>query len=156
MFLYSHSTTVRFLLYILLHTVMHLVASLIQKIIYYISHAESYDLFTLDWHMRGIHVVLVSLFNRPIDLSISHFFGSAKRKVSCLRDRTLFFAHSPDFFVQSFLKIGHSLVSRLDKKKSRECTKKLSGLWDRSNQKKWEIERTVCPPRDWPKPHGHP
>jgi hypothetical protein len=39
-----------------------------------------------------------------------------------------FFVHSLEFFVQSFLNIGKSLISRLDKK-SREWTKyELSGL----------------------------
>ena len=70
----------------------------------------------------------------------------------------IFFVHSLEFFVQSFLKIGHSLISRLDKK-SREWTKKLSGLWDRSiifwtTKKKWEIDWTIGRLRDWPKPHG--
>ena len=34
----------------------------------------------------GSYVVLVSLFGRPIVRSISHFFGSAKTKLSILRD----------------------------------------------------------------------
>ena len=55
---------------------------------------------------RGVYVVLVSLI--PVNFS---FFGPAKRKLSRLRDRTIL-----EFFVQSSLKIGHSLISRLDKK----------------------------------------
>ena len=34
--------------------------------------------------------------------------------------------------ISFFLKIGHSLISRLDKKNQESGQKKLSGLWDRS------------------------
>ena len=55
----------------------------------------------------GVHVVLVSLFGQPTVWSIFHCFGRAQE--NCPVSKTL--------FVQSFLKIGHSLISRLDKKK---------------------------------------
>ena len=44
------------------------------------------------------------------------FLGWPKKELSSLRDRTFILVHSLEFFVQSFLKIGHSLLSRLDKK----------------------------------------
>ena len=44
-------------------------------------------------------------------------FLLAKRKSSCIRDRTIFFVPSLEFFVKYLLKIGHSLISRLDKRK---------------------------------------
>ena len=58
----------------------------------------------------------VQSLGRSIVRSISHFFWSAKRKLSHLIDRTT-------FFVQSFLKIGHSNIYA-GQKKSREWTKK--------------------------------
>ena len=43
--------------------------------------------------------------------------------MSCLRDWTIFFVHSLEFFVQSFLKIHHSLAGH---KKSRDWTKTIA------------------------------
>ena len=63
--------------------------------------------------------------NRLVDFS---FFWSAKRKLSHLRDQTILFVHSLEFFVQSFLKIGHALISRLDKQNQESGQKKLSCL----------------------------
>jgi hypothetical protein len=69
------------------------------------------------------------------------FFWSAKWKLSHLRDWTMFFVHSLEFFVQSFLKIGHSLISRLDKKsrdwtKENDCPVSKTGQFFLANQKK--------------------
>ena len=76
-------------------------------------------------------MVLVSLFVRPIVRSISYFFGLAKKNCP-VSETWQFFVHPFEFFVQSFLKIGHSLISRLEKK-WREWTKyELSSLWDRT------------------------
>ena len=68
---------------------------------------------------RGVHVVLVSLFGRPIVRSISHFFGRPRQNCPFSETGQFFFVHSLEFFVQSFLKIGHSLISRVDKKVKR-------------------------------------
>ena len=105
---------------------------------------------------RGVHVVLASLFGRPIIRSISYFFGQPKivsetgqfffvHSLEFLGASMWFwsvsladqlsgqllifygqsknseigqknFVHSLDLFFQSFLKIGHSLISRQDKK----------------------------------------
>ena len=89
--------------------------------------------------------------DQPIVQSISHFFVGLK-KLTRLKDRTFFLSTLLNFFVHSFLKIGHCLISRLNKNK-------LSRLWDKSiffgaTKKKWEIDWTIGWPRDWPKPHG--
>ena len=92
-------------------------------------HPNAWSLFSLEglhFFIRDVHVVLVSLFGWPIVQSISHFFGSAKK--NCAVSDTGHF-----FCPLSFLKIGHSLISRLDKKKIRDWTKyKFSALWDRT------------------------
>ena len=79
-------------------------------------------------YIRGVHVVLVSLFGRPIVRSISHFFWSAKRKLSCLRDRTNFFAHSLESFVQSFFENWSPSNQRLDKKSRNDKKNNLRSL----------------------------
>ena len=68
---------------------------------------DNWPLEELGSMLRGVHVVLVSLIGRPISL----FFWSAERKLSRFRDRTNFFVDSLEFFVQSFLKIGHAMVT---------------------------------------------
>ena len=53
-------------------------------------------------------------------LGVSMWFWSvslAKRKSSCIRDWTIFFVPSLEFFVKYLLKIGHSLIFRLGKRK---------------------------------------
>ena len=78
----------------------------------------------------------VSLTNQFVH-SISHIFCWPY----LLRDGT-FFVHSLEFFVKSFLKIGLTLISRLDKKIKR-VDKKL-------------INRTIGRLRDQLKAHGCP
>jgi hypothetical protein len=73
---------------------------------------------------RFSHVVLVSLFGQPIVWSISNFFGLKKNEiVQSQRPDSLFLSTILNFFVQSFLKIGHPFNQRLEKK-SREWTKR--------------------------------
>ena len=101
--------------------------------------------------------------NCPVCFSI---FLVKQKKICPVSD---IFVHSLEFFVQSFSK-NEKLTGRLvgpetDQnhifkkdwtKNSREWTKK---IWYWTNfslvdQKKWEIDRTIGRPRDWPKPHG--
>ena len=95
------------------------------------------------WIIRlsmGVHVVLVSLFGRPTVWSIFHFFGRAQENCPVSKTRKF-------LFVQSFLKIGHSLISRLDKKNYVRGQQKMTCLWDWTiffwPTKKWEINRTI-------------
>ena len=83
--------------------------------------------FPREDYKRGVHVVLVSLADQFTGQFLN-FFWSAKRKLSSLREWTILLVHSLEFFDQSFLKIGQSLVSRLDKKDQESGQKKLSGL----------------------------
>ena len=66
-------------------------------------------------HIRGVHVVLVSFFCRPIIRSISHFFSHPPKKI-VLSQRLDNFCWLSWIFSSLFLKIGHSLISRFDKK----------------------------------------
>ena len=104
--------------------------------------------FSTNWNTAGtspnerdVYVVFISLIDQPIVQSISHIFLLAKKDLYLLRDGT-FFVHSLEFFVKSFLKIGHTLISRLDKKIKRV-------------DKKW-INWTIGRPRDQLKAHGCP
>ena len=67
-------------------------------------------------YIRGVHVVL-SLFADQLSGEFLNFFGRPNENCPVSETR--------HFFVHSFLKIGHSLISRLDKKKSREWAKKI-------------------------------
>ena len=58
------------------------------------------------------HLDLVSLFGRPIVL----VFFVGQKKIVLSQRLDIFFVHSLEFFVQCFLKIGHSLISRMDKR----------------------------------------
>ena len=84
--------------------------------------------------------------------SSSHFFWSAKRKLSRLRDWTFFFVHSLDFFLSS-IDIREWPIFKKDwTKNSREWTKKKGQSLRRdnfllANQKKWEIDRTIGRPK---------
>ena len=53
------------------------------------------------------------------------FLGLAERKLSHLRDQTIYFVHSLEFFVPSFLKNGHSLIFRPDKKNQESGQKEI-------------------------------
>ena len=116
--------------------------------------------------LSPVHVVLVSLLVDQLSGLFLISFLLTKEKFVQYQ---IFFVHSLEFFVQSFLKMWFWSVSWptncpvnfLFFKKdwtinSREWTKK---IWDWTNfflvhQKKWEIHRTIGRPRDWPKPHG--
>ena len=56
------------------------------------------------------------------------FFLVGQKKIVPSQRQDNFFGHSLEFFVQSFLKIGHSLISRLDKKNQESGQQKLFGL----------------------------
>ena len=62
----------------------------------------------------------VSLANQ---LSNQFLICLGQPQKNCPVSDSTFFVRSLEFFIRSFLKIGHSLVSRLDKKKSREWKK---------------------------------
>ena len=76
----------------------------------------------------GVHVVLVSLFGRLTVWSIFHCFGRAQENCPVSKTREF-------LFVQSFLKIGHSLISRLDKKNYVRGQQKMT--WDWTNFFGW-------------------
>ena len=59
---------------------------------------------------RVVHVVLVSLFGRPIVRSISYLFGQPQKIVQSQRRDNFLFVHSLEFLVQSFWKIGYPLI----------------------------------------------
>ena len=61
---------------------------------------------------------------RPIVLSIYDFFWSAQMKLSTIRDRTIFFVHSLDFFLSSAL-----------------------NNFFLADQKKWKIDQTIGQPK---------
>ena len=96
-------------------------------------------------------MVLVSLFVRPIVRSISYFFGLAKKNCP-VSETWQFFVHPFEFFVQSFLKIGHSLISRLEKNEESEqnmnCPVSETAQFFFWPNKKIEIDRTIGRPRD--------
>ena len=87
------------------------------------------------------------------------FFGWPKKKLTCLRDRTIiFFVHSLDLL--SSLDIREWPIFKKDwTKNSREWTKKiiLSLKQDNfllANQKNEKLTGQLVSQRDWPKPHG--
>ena len=116
--------------------------------------------------ISGVHVLVVSpLVDQLAALFLIFFLVNQKKIVQSQG----IFVHSLEFFVQSFLKmwfwsvswptncpVNFSFFEKDWTKNSREWTKK---IWDWTNfflvdQKKWEIDRTIGRPRDWPKPHG--
>ena len=96
---------------------------------------------------------------RLIVWSIFHFFLVGQKKLSSLRDRTIFFCPlSWLFFVQSLIR-GWPIFKKNGQKKSIEWTKKLSGLWGWTilggpGKKKEKLTRQLVGQRDWPKVHG--
>ena len=108
--------------------------------------------------LRDVHVVLIShLAYCPVNFS---FFWSAKKKLTHLRDRTIFLS-SLDIKEWPISKKDWTKSSRVWTKKSREGIKKLSGLWDGiiffwSTKENEKLTRQLVAQRDWPKPHGRP
>ena len=99
----------------------------------------------------GVHVLLVSLFGRPIVRSISHFFGRPifflvdQKPISHFFGRPIFFLVNQKPFSHVF---GRPIFFWSTKFIFGQPKKKLV------DPKKWEIDRTIGRPRDWPKVHG--
>ena len=112
------------------------------------------------YRQKGRPCGFVQSLGRPIVQSISHFLWLAKGKLSRLRDRTIFFVHSLDFFVRSRYQRVTNFQKRLDKKFKRVNKKNVHSLRSDNfllaDHKKWEIDQTIGRPRDWTKPHGRP
>ena len=128
---------------------------------------------TVPWNMNSVHVLLVSLL---VDQKVpSMWFWSVSWSTNCPVYFSLFlvdqkkicsvsenfwsgsdFFGPPSFFLvyQNFFLVYQKI--RAWQKKFRDWPKI---PWDWTNfflvdQKKWEIDRTIGRPRDWPKPHG--
>ena len=90
----------------------------------------------------------------------SIFFGWPKENCPVSQTGQFFCSLSWIFCSFFFLKIGHSLISKLDKKNQESGQKKClvfeSRQFSFGRPIKWEINRTIGQPRDWTKPHGHP
>ena len=96
--------------------------------------------------LSGVHVLLVSLFGRPIVRSISHFFG---RPIFFLVDQkpiSHFFGR-PIFFWLSKKK----LVDQKHKKMAFSWPKK---YWLTKKMKNLKLTGQLVDQRDWPKVHG--
>ena len=106
-----------------------------------------------------VHVVLVSLLVDQLSGLFLTFFGRPKKDLFSLREslvRLWFFWSTKFLFgIPKFL---------FSIPKNQSLTKKIQRLTKNSlrlnkffflvDQKKWEIDRTIGRPRDWPKPHG--
>ena len=109
-------------------------------------------------HSSPVHVVLVSLLVDQLSGLFLTFFGRPKKICSVSGN----FWSGSDFFGRPNFFLVHQNFFFLYQK-IRAWPKKIRDWpkipWDCTNfflvdQKKWEIDRTIGQPRDWPKPHG--
>ena len=115
--------------------------------------------YTKSANNSPVHVVLVSLLVDQLSSLFLPFFGRPKKNLFTLREflvRLWFFWSTKFLFgIPKFL-FSIPKNQSLTKKKFRDWPK-IPRDWTiffLVDQKKWEKDRTIGRPRDWPKPHG--